>query len=84
MDALRNMPELILEFITRQEYIAMYIGFVGLWWLWLGYRGLRLGNTRGFGWRAVDVANDAAAAGRTWLGMGFALFAAGIGLWFTA
>ena len=85
MDAIRNMPELILEFMTRQDYIAMYLGFVGLWWLWLGYRGLRMGNTRGFGWRAVEVASDTAAvAGRVWLAMGIALFATGFGLWFTA
>ncbi len=85
MDALRNVPELILEFITRQDYIAMYLGFIGLWWLWLGYRGLRMGNTRGFGWRSIDVASDAAAvAGRAWLAMGFAFFAAGFVLWFTA
>ena len=85
MDAIRNIPELIVEFITRRDYIAFYLGFVGFWCLWLSYRGLQFGSTQGFGWRPPDAAAEAAvAAGRSWLAIGVALLVSGAALWFTS
>ena len=85
MDAFRNIPELILEFISRRDFIAVYLGAVGLWCLWLSSNGLRHVSTKGFGWRASDVSGEEAVlAGRAWLVIGSGLLAAGTGLWFTA
>ena len=85
MDAIRNIPELILEFISRRDFIAFYLGMVGLWCLWLGSQGLRQESTKGFGWRASDVSGEEAEpAGRAWLAIGSGLLVVGTGLWFTA
>ena len=40
MDAILNIPELVQEFVTRPDYTAFYLGFVGFWCLWLAVRGL--------------------------------------------
>ena len=85
MDAIQNIPELVVEFITRPGYIAFYLGFVGFWCLWLSYRGLQLGSTQGFGWRPPDAAGEAAVTtGRAWLAIGAALLVTGAALWFTS
>ena len=85
MDGLRNVPELVLEFISRRDYIGLYLGGVGSWCLWLAYRGLGPGNTKGFGWLAPDAVGEAAVAmGRAWLAIGAALLAAGVGFWVAA
>ena len=85
MDAIRNIPELILEFISRRDFIALYLGAVGLWCLWLGSGGLRQESTKGFGWRASDLlGEEAELAGRAWLAIGSGLLIVGTGLWFTA
>ena len=85
VDGLRNVPELVLEFISRRDYIGVYLGGVGFWCLWLAYRGLGLGGTKGFGWLAPDAVGEAAAStGRAWLAIGATLMAAGIGFWFAA
>ena len=85
VDALRNVPELVLEFISRRDYIGVYLGGVGLWCLWLAYRGLGLGSTKGFGWLAPDAVGEAAAStGRVWLAIGAAVLSAGVGFWFAA
>ena len=83
MDAIRNIPELILEFISRPSYIAFYLGLVGFWCLWLAFRGLRLGNTKAFGRRAPDAEGAAAIeTGRIWLALGAVFLASGSALWF--
>ena len=80
-----NALQLVREFVSRQDYIAVYTGLVGLWLLWLAYRGTQLGSTKGFGWRAPDAYGAAAVeVGRAWLAIGSALIAAGIGLWVTS
>lgn len=85
MDAIRNIPELILEFISRRDFIAVYLGAVGLWCLWLSSQGLRRESTKGFGWRASDVSGEEAMpAGRAWLAIGSGLLVVGAGLWFAA
>ena len=84
MDGIRNIPELVLEFISRSDFIAIYVGLVGAWFLWFGIRGLRLGNTKGFGWRSADVSEEAAVqAGRAWLMLALGLVSSGVGLWLT-
>ena len=60
MAAIRNILELVLEFVSRPDYIAFYLGFVGSWCLWLAFRGLRLQDTKAFGFRAPDVSGAAA------------------------
>ncbi|MCI0777592.1 MAG: hypothetical protein J4N95_05385, partial [Chloroflexi bacterium] len=58
-------------------------GFVGFWCLWLAYRGLRMGDTKAFGWRPADAVGTAAIeTGRVWLAISFALIGSGAGLWF--
>lgn len=85
MDGIRNIPELIAGFITRPDYIAFYLGFIGFWCLWLAYRGLQLGATQGFGFRAPDAMGEAAiTTGRTWLGIAAGLLATGTVLWFAS
>ncbi len=85
VDGLRNVPELVLEFISRRDYIGVYLGGVGSWCLWLAYRGLSFGSTNGFGWRPPDVVGEAAAStGRAWLAIGATLIAAGVGFWLAA
>ena len=83
MDAIRNVPELVLEFISRRDFIALYLGAIGLWCLWLSLKGLRLGRTKGLGWRAADVDGaEAISTGRVWLAIGSGLLAASTSLWF--
>ena len=85
MDVIRNIPELILEFISRRDFLGVYLGALGVWCLWLGFRGLGLGNTKGFGWRAADVAGEAAASvGRAWFAIAAGLLGAGAGLWLSS
>ena len=84
MDAIRNIPELVLEFVSRPDYIAFYLGFVGFWCLWLAVRGLKLGDTKAFGFRAPDAVGTAAIeTGRVWLMIGAMLLTAGSVLWFS-
>ena len=84
MDAIRNIPELVLEFVSRPDYIAFYLGFVGFWCLWLAVRGLKLGDTKAFGFRAPDATGVAAIeTGRVWLAIGATLLTAGSVLWFS-
>lgn len=84
MDALRNLPELIVEFVTRRDYIALYLGLVGLWCAWLAVRGLRLGSTQAFGFRAPEALGErAVATGKVWLAIAVALIGTGTGLWLT-
>ena len=83
MDAIRNIPELVLEFVTRPDYIAFYLGFVGFWCLWLAFRGLQLGETKAFGFREPDVGGATAmTVGRVWLALATGLLTAGTILWF--
>ena len=85
MDALINIPELIREFVTRQDYIGVYLIAVGLWCSWFAVRGLHFGATKNFGWRAGEVWGDGARTiGRAWLAIALALAATGTGLWVTA
>lgn len=85
VDAIRNVPELVLEFISRPDYIAMYLGVVGLWCLSLSFRGLRMESTKAFGWRSGDVTGDEAkSVGRAWLVIASGLLASGTGLWFAS
>ena len=85
MDAIRNMPELVVEFVTRPDYLAFYLGFVGFWCLWLAFRGLRLGDTKAFGFRADDATGAAAIElGRVWLAIATGLLTAGSILWFAS
>ena len=84
MDAILNIPELVREFVTRTDYIAFYLGFVGFWCLWLAVRGLKLGDTKAFGFRTPDAVGTAAIeTGRVWLVIGAALLTAGSVLWFS-
>ena len=84
MDAILNIPELVREFVTRTDYIAFYLGFVGFWCLWLAFRGLKLGDTKAFGFRAPDaVGVTAVEYGRVWLVMGIAMVSTGSVLWFS-
>ncbi len=84
MDAILNIPELVREFVSRPDYIAFYLGFVGFWCLWLAIRGLKLGDTKAFGFRAPDATGvTAIETGRVWLVIGVALLAAGSTLWFS-
>ena len=54
----------------------------GVYWLALGFGGMRLGRTRGFGWRAQElVGTDALGGGRLWLLAGSALLIAAILIW---
>ena len=39
---------------ARAEWVSLFLGVVGVYWLALGFGGLRLGRTRGFGWRAQE------------------------------
>ena len=83
MDAIQNIPEFVLDFVSRPGYIAFYLGFVGFWCLWLAFRGLRMGDTKAFGWRPADAVGTAAIeTGRVWLAISFALIGSGAGLWF--
>ncbi len=85
MDAIRNIPEFVFDFVSRPGYIAFYLGFVGFWCLWLAHRGLRMGGTTGFGFRSPDAIGTAAReTGRVWLAVSVALIGSGAGLWFTA
>ncbi len=85
VDGLRNIPELILEFISRRDFIAVYLVVVSFWCFSLAFRGLRLGSTKGFGWRAEDATDEAASStGTAWLAIASSLLATGAGLWFTA
>ncbi len=85
MDAIRNLPEFVLDFVSRPGYIAFYLGFVGFWCLWLAFRGLRLGNTKAFGWLPEDAVGAAAIEkGRVWLALAAALLVSGSALWFTS
>lgn len=84
MDAIRNIPELVLEFVSRPDYIAFYLGFVGIWCLWFAIRGLKLGNTKAFGFRTPDaVGTSAIETGRVWLAIAATLLATGSTLWFS-
>ncbi len=84
MDAILNIPELVREFVTRTDYIAFYLGFVGIWCLWLAFRGLKLGSTKAFGFRAPDaIGVTAIETGRVWLTIAAALLATGSVLWFS-
>ena len=85
MDAIRNLPEFVLDFVSRPGYIAFYLGFVGFWCLGLAVRGLQLGDTKAFGFRVPDAIGTAAIeTGRVWLAIAVALIGSGAGLWFTA
>lgn len=85
MDAIRNIPEFVMDFVSRPDYIAFYLGFVGLWCLWLAFRGLRLGDTKAFGFRAPDATGAAAIElGRIWFAIAAVLLTAGSILWFGA
>ena len=85
MDAIRNVPELVLEFISRRDFVAVYLGVVGLWCLWLSFRGLRMESTKGFGWRSGEESGDEAkSVGRAWLVIASGLLASGTGLWFAS
>ncbi len=84
MDAILNIPELVREFVTRPDYIAFYLGFVGFWCLWLAFRGLKLGDTKAFGFRTPDAVGTAAIeTGRVWLVIGATLLTTGSVLWFS-
>ena len=84
MDAILNIPELVQDFISRPGYIAFYLGLVGFWCLWLAVRGLKLGDTKAFGFRTPDAVGTAAIeTGRVWLALGAMLLTAGSVLWFS-
>lgn len=84
VDTARNVSELIVEFLSRRDFIAVYVGCVGLWLLWPSFRGLAMSQTRSFGWRAGDVHGRAATvAGRIWLAVAVGLMGSGAGLWLT-
>ena len=83
MDGILNIPELVREFVTRRDYIAFYLGFIGFWCFWLSVRGFWLGSTKAFGWRAADATGaTAVATGRAWLVVAGGLLGAGATLWF--
>ena len=85
VDAIRNVPELVLEFISRRDFIAIYLVAVGFWCGWLGVKGLQLDSTKGFGWRAPDlIGEEASAAGRVWLAIAAGLLAVGVGFWISS
>jgi hypothetical protein len=85
MDAIQHIPEFVLDFVSRPGYIAFYLGFVGFWCLWLAFRGLRMADTKAFGFRTPDAIGEAAIeTGRVWLALAVALIFSGAGLWFTS
>ena len=77
-----DLVDLAGETFARAEWVALFLGVVGVYWLALGFGGMRLGRTRGFGWRAQElVGTDAPGAGRLWLLAGLALLIAAILIW---
>ncbi len=85
MDAIQNIPEFVLDFVSRPGYIAFYLGFAGFWCLWLAFRGLNMGDTKAFGFRTPDaVGTTAIETGRVWLAISIAFIGSGAGLWFTS
>ena len=46
-----DLVDLAGETFARAEWVALFLGVVGVYWIVLGVSGLSLGRTRGFGWR---------------------------------
>ena len=70
------------EILSRAEWVSIFLGVVGLYWLWLGFGGVRLGHTRGFGWRPDEQLSVAARpAGWIWSAVGSVLLLAALTVW---
>ena len=64
---IENLVSLAGETFARAEWVALFLGVVGLYWFTLAFNGVRLGHTRGFGWRAAELhGDDAQLAGILW------------------
>ena len=77
-----DLIDLAGETLARAEWVSLFLGVVGVYWMVLGVSGLSLGRTRGFGWRAQElVGMQARGAGQLWLLTGSALLIAAILIW---
>jgi hypothetical protein len=66
--------ELVAEMVQREAYYTLYLAVVGIWFAIMGFRGLIMGETRGFGWRSGPATGEqAVAAGRIWGTLGTVL-----------
>lgn len=54
MNFLESIAELIGETFARAEWVALFLGLVGVYWGLLAWNGLRSGHTRGFGWGSPE------------------------------
>ena len=64
---IENLVSLAGETFARAEWVALFLGVVGLYWFTLAFNGVRLSHTRGFGWRAAELhGDDAQLAGILW------------------
>ena len=79
---IENLFELAGETFARAEWVSLFLGSVSLYWIGLGYNGLRLGHTRGFGWRAAELhGSEAQTAGVLWGTLGAACLVAALAVW---
>lgn len=74
--------DLITETFARAEWVSLFLGVIGFYWLFLGWSGVAAGHTRGFGWGEIEwTGANARFAGWVWAGAGFSLVIVGIVLW---
>jgi len=45
-----DIAQLIGETLPHAEWVALFLGVVGLYFVYLARSGLHWGHTRGFGW----------------------------------
>ncbi|MEE9278217.1 MAG: hypothetical protein V3V06_07375 [Dehalococcoidia bacterium] len=77
-----SLVDLAVETFTRAEWVSLFLGLTGLYWLVLGWHGLRLGHTRGFGWGEAEwTGADARLAGWVWTGVGCTLLLVAGAVW---
>ncbi len=77
-----NFLELAGETFARAEWVALFLIVVGLYWGSLGYSGIWLLHTRGFGWSTEELYDqDARLAGTLWAAAGGGLFLVGLLVW---
>ncbi len=78
----RNALELAGETFARAEWVALFLVVVGGYWTTLGFNGIRLGHTRGFGWHVDELFDeDARLGGVIWSVVGLALVLSGVLVW---
>lgn len=77
-----DIAQLAGETLARAEWVALFLGLVGLYFVYLAWSGLQQGHTRGFGWNAEPL-RDAAArpAAYVWAIAASALLLAAVVVW---